>query len=116
MNYTKSNGFYDIFLRDGPLYNRQGIRIAALAIVQRSQIVQRGRDAGMVGTEAFLSYCQRPLVQRFSIGIATLRSVQLSQIVQKCANAGMIRTEDFLLYCQRPLVQRLGFRITPAFL
>ena len=81
MNYTKSNGFYDIFLRDGPLYNRQGIGIAALVVVQRSQIVQRGRDVGMVGTEDFLSYCQRSFVQRLGIRIAALGVVQLSQIV-----------------------------------
>ena len=38
----------------------------------------------MIGTERFLSYCQRPLVQRLGIGVATLVIVQLSQIVQRC--------------------------------
>ena len=51
-----------------PLVQRLGIGIAALVLVQRSQIVQGGRDLGIVGTEDFLYNCQRPLEQRFRIG------------------------------------------------
>ena len=87
--------------------------VATLGAVENSQIVQRNRNIGMIGTECFLAYCQRALVQRLRIRIATLSSYRVRQIVQRSCNIGMIGTERFLVYRQRALVQRLGIRITP---
>ena len=62
------------FLRDGQraLVERLGLGVAALSLVEQSEVVQRPRDIGMIGTERLLVDRQRSLVERLGVGVATL--------------------------------------------
>jgi hypothetical protein len=65
-----------------------GIGAATLVVVEQSQVVERVRNATLVRTESFLSYCQRPLVQRLSVCVATLPSIELRQLLSESATSG----------------------------
>ena len=60
------------FIGNRPADERQRIGVAALVIIERSQIVQRRRDIGMIGPERLLPDRQRPLVERLGLGVAAL--------------------------------------------
>ena len=60
--------------RQRPLVERLGLGVAALVVIEQSQIVQRHRDIGMIGPERLLLDRQRPLVERLGLGVAALVS------------------------------------------
>ena len=70
------------------LVQRLGVGVAALAAIQRSQIVQRRCDIGMIAPERLFPNGQRTLVQRLGVGVAALAVIQQSQIVQRRATSG----------------------------
>ena len=81
--------------RQRSLVQRLGVGVATLILVERSQVVQRIRDIGMIGTEGFLLDRQRSLIQRLGLGVATLILVELSQIVQRFATSGWFGPSAF---------------------
>jgi hypothetical protein len=78
---------------------RLRIGIAPLLVVQRSQIIQRLRNAWMIGTECLLPYRERAFKQRLGVGITTLLIVERRKITERCCNIRMIRTKQFFPYC-----------------
>jgi hypothetical protein len=66
-----------------------------LKAVLLSQIVQRERDSGMIGTERFLVNCQRSVPERLGIGIAALTPIEYRNPVEGIGDIGMIGTERF---------------------
>ena len=71
--------------RQRSLVERVGVGVAALVLVEQSQIVQRLRDIGMARTERLLADSQRSLEERLGVGIVALFPIELSQIVQRDA-------------------------------
>jgi hypothetical protein len=53
--------------RQRSLLERLGVGVAALVVVEQSQVVERCRDVGMVGTMRFLEDRQRSLVERLGL-------------------------------------------------
>ena len=62
---------------------RLGIGVAALVDVERSQIVQRPGDVGMIRSKRLLVDRQRPLIEWLGFGVAALVDVDPGQIVQR---------------------------------
>ncbi len=60
--------------RQRPLVERLGLGVAALVIIELSQIVQRQRNNGMIGPERLFFDRQRPLAERLGLGVAALIS------------------------------------------
>ena len=81
--------------------------------VKLSEIVQRKRNIGMIGTKRLFSYRQRRACttarrRHNDLGL-DIESPDCSAILR---NIGMIGTECFFSYRQRSLVQRLGIGVT----
>ena len=81
--------------RQRPLDQRLGLGIAALDLVDLAEIVQQGRDRGMLRTGRFLVDRKRPLEQRLGIGMAVLFLVKRRQIVQGLPDVGMAGPSAF---------------------
>jgi hypothetical protein len=65
-----------------------GLGVAALVVVESSQVEKRLCDITMVGTERFLANRQRSLIERLRIDVAALRQVERSEFVERCATSG----------------------------
>jgi hypothetical protein len=64
--------------RQRPLVGRLGLSVAALGVIEPSQIVQRQRDKSMIRAERLFPDRQRPLGERLSVGVAALIVVERS--------------------------------------
>ena len=94
--------------RQGALVQRLGLGVAALALVQKGEVVERGADRGVVGAERLLGDRQGALVQRLGLGGAALAVVQHGEVVERLADIGVVGAERLLEERQGALVQRLG--------
>ena len=90
------------------LVERLGVGVAALGLVQRGQVVERGGDIGVIGAERLLADRESALVERLGVGVAALGLVQHGQIVEHGRDIGVIGAERLLGDRQRALVERLG--------
>jgi hypothetical protein len=106
----KGGGRHRAAMLDRGLHQRYRIGVATLFGIERSQVAERVRDIGMVGTERLLIDRQRSFEQRLGVGIATLARVKRSQAVERSRDIGIVGTERFLPDRQRSLVERLGER------
>jgi hypothetical protein len=60
------------------LEERLGVGVTTLLTVERSQVVQRRSDVGVIGTKRFFLYRQRLLEERFGVGVTTLIKIEIS--------------------------------------
>src|SRR5215471_10058562 len=82
---------------------RLGLGVATLGSVQRSQIVDCGRDIGMVRPEPSLQDREGALEIRLGLGVTALRPVGPCKVIQADREIGIIGVEYFFAYGQSPL-------------
>ena len=77
--------------RQCPLIERLGLRVLALVVVKRRQVVEARGYVGVLRAQGLFPDRQRPLVKRLGLRVLALALVKLRQVVEAPGHVGVLR-------------------------
>lgn len=73
-----------------PLVEGPGISVAALAVINKSEAIQRCGNRRMARPERFFMNHQGAFQERFGVGVAALGDIKRAEIVERSGNVNVV--------------------------